>query len=101
MKNLPIQTKDGGGKPNNSRKNPNNLKRCKAPSKKRMQAIHEQRLHLLPSKKCEQCNAMRRILLYIEEMVKILHNGINSLYVDALKRRRAPSHVMEVMKAMQ
>ena len=43
---------------------------------------------------------MRRILLCIEEMVKAMRNGIAPSYVDDLKRRKAPSHVVEVIRAM-
>ena len=35
-------------------------------------------------------NAMRRTLLYMEEMVKAMRNGITPLYVGDLRRYRAP-----------
>ena len=46
-------------------------------------------------------NVMRRAPPYMEEIVKVMRDGIASSYVGDLRRRRAPSHVVEVMRAMR
>ena len=46
-------------------------------------------------------NVMRRAPSCMEEMVKAMRNGIAPLYVGDLRRRKAPSYVVEVMRAMR
>ena len=72
-------------------------------------------VRLYSRRRCERCvedgyiicrgedmsNAMRRAPSCMEEMVKVMRDGIAPLYVGDLRRRKAPSHVMEVMRAMQ
>ena len=45
-------------------------------------------------------NVMRRAPSCMEEMVKAMRDGIALLYVGDLRRRKAPSHVVEVMRVM-
>ena len=46
-------------------------------------------------------NAIRRAPLYMEKIVKAMHDGIASSYVSNLKKCRALSHIVEIMRAMQ
>ena len=46
-------------------------------------------------------NAMRRAPLCMEKMVKAICDGIVPLYVGDLRRRKALSHVLKIMKVIQ
>ena len=65
-------------------KDPNNPRGCRAPS-----YIVER---MPPG------NAMRTATLCIEEVVKIMRDGIAPSYVGDLRKRRALSHVVEGIK---
>ena len=104
MKNLPTQTGDEGGKPNDFRRESEwseeaqgSIPRCGEDA-----SMQWRRLHLLPRKRCEQCNEKNSIVhkKRCKQCSKAwLYCCCGGGKSNAM--RRASSHIVEGMRAMQ
>ena len=86
MKNLPTQTGDGGGKPNDS-------ERGSAWSE--WSEWSEEVQGFIPCCREDASNAWRRALSQVVKEMRAMRKSITPLYVGNLRRCKAPSHVVE------